>query len=63
MAVITTICPCGAKIRHNDETVPNRCVCCKKKFVSADDVVIIEGKNPPIIVKVDTVGAIGEVNN
>ncbi len=50
MAIVSTICSCGAKIRHNEEDIPKRCVCCKKKLVSADDVIIVAGKNAPTIV-------------
>ena len=46
----TTDCPCGAKINHRIDEPPRRCVLCKRQFVSADDVVIIGGKNSPTII-------------
>ena len=61
MAVVSMACPCGARIKYNEGDAPLRCTSCKKEFVSSDDVVIIEGKTPPTIVKVNPVGVKGKV--
>ena len=54
--VITTVCPkCSSKISHVSTDTPRRCVGCKTKFVSAEDVVVLEGKNPPTIVQIEPV--------
>ena len=58
-----TDCPCGAKINHRVDEPPRRCVICKRKFVSADEVVIVGGKNPPTVVTPKPVQGKMGVNN
>jgi NAD-dependent DNA ligase len=48
--IATTICPkCEAKINHNEEDTPRRCVGCHTDFVKAEDVVVI---GEPTVIKV-----------
>jgi hypothetical protein len=47
--IVTTVCPkCEAKIKHNEEDTPRRCVGCHTDFVKAEDVVVI---GEPVVIQ------------